>query len=180
MDRLKRFCDLFRFREDIRLQSSKLACQRSRRLRGHGFLALGKVRLKIIFLNYCYWVHKHTHILFSPDCLFKVCEKPSKFAVGVRVVIVVSAYCPRTQVQHRHTFFANILAKTKDLAKPLIKWSKISWLFFAFSEFTLNSSWVVTGHSLLPVIRVQYRFYFYFNWPRNGVTFYWTFWNFAF
>ena len=120
MDRLKRFCDLFRFREDIRLQSSKLACQRSRRLRGHGFLALGKVRLKIIFLNYCYWVHKHTHILFSPDCLFKVCEKPSKFAVGVRVVIVVSAYCPRTQVQHRHTFFANILAKTKDLAKPFL------------------------------------------------------------
>ena len=31
-------------------------------------------------LNCCYLVCKHTQVLFSPDCSFKICEKPSEFS----------------------------------------------------------------------------------------------------
>ena len=45
-----------------------------------------------IFLNYCYWVRKHTQVPFSPDCSFKICVKPSKFSKSVYIVLSVSAY----------------------------------------------------------------------------------------
>ena len=39
----------------------------------------------------CFWVCKHTQVLFLADCSFKVSERPSKFAVKVHIVIVLSA-----------------------------------------------------------------------------------------
>ena len=39
-EQAKKFCELFCFCEDIRLQSSKFACLHSQRLRGHAILAL--------------------------------------------------------------------------------------------------------------------------------------------
>ena len=40
---------------------------------------------------------------FSPDCFFNVCEKPSKFAVGVSVVNDYTLTpCPRSQPLSRH------------------------------------------------------------------------------
>ena len=59
MSRQKRFRDLFRFREDIRSQSSKIACLRSHRLRKHATFSLDTENF--IFLNYCYRVCKHMH-----------------------------------------------------------------------------------------------------------------------
>ena len=56
MSRRKRFCELFRFREDIRSQSSKITCPRSQRLRRHSNFSLDTNIF--IFLNYCYWVCK--------------------------------------------------------------------------------------------------------------------------
>ena len=50
MNRLKRFCELIRFLENIRLKSSKITCLRSQRLREHASLALGNPPFKI-FLN---------------------------------------------------------------------------------------------------------------------------------
>ena len=55
------------------------------------YTSLVLVRANFIFLNYCYWVCKHNQVLFSPDSSSKICEKPSKFAIGVRTVIVVFA-----------------------------------------------------------------------------------------
>ena len=40
MNRLKQFRGHFRFREDIRVQSSKISCPRIQRLRGNAILAL--------------------------------------------------------------------------------------------------------------------------------------------
>ena len=48
------------------------------------------------YLNYCYWVCKHTQVLFSPDCFFKICEKPSKFSSAQ------SLSCLRSQRLSRH------------------------------------------------------------------------------
>ena len=67
--------------KDIRSQSSQIACPTTRTQN----FSLCKVFFT--FLNYCYWVSlcKHTHENFSPDCSFKICEKPLKLAVRVRV-----------------------------------------------------------------------------------------------
>ena len=50
--------------------------------------------LKIACLQYivnnCYWVCKHTQVLFLPSFSFKICEKPSKFLKSVLVVLSVS------------------------------------------------------------------------------------------
>ena len=55
-------------------QSSKVASLCSQRLSGH---AIFSVDMDVfIFLNYCYWVCEHTQVPFSPDCSFKICEKP--------------------------------------------------------------------------------------------------------
>ena len=47
--------------------------------------------------------------LFSPDCSFEICEKPSKFSKSVQVVFAVSALsltaptpCPRSQRLRQH------------------------------------------------------------------------------
>ena len=63
----------------------------------------------------------------SADCSFKVCEKPAKFAVGVIVVIVVSAWsficivndymltrCPHSQRLCWHGVYTTILACYED------------------------------------------------------------------
>ena len=56
--------------------------------------------LKILLLQK---VCKHTQVLFSPDCSFIICEKPSKFAVGVSVVNNYTLTpCPRSQPLSRH------------------------------------------------------------------------------
>ena len=76
MYRRKRLRELFRFRDDIRLQCLKIACLRS-----------------CSILNYCYWVGVHNQIpFFLPDQSFKICEKPSKFLQK----------CPRSQQLRRH------------------------------------------------------------------------------
>ena len=36
------------------------------------------------FLNYCYWMCKHTQISFLPDSSFNIWEKPSSFQKGPR------------------------------------------------------------------------------------------------
>ena len=57
------------FREDIQLQSWKIVCPRSQRLHRHAIVALG-----------------------NPDCSFTVSERHAKFAIDVRVIIVLSVY----------------------------------------------------------------------------------------
>ena len=57
------------FREDIQLQSWKIVCQRSQRLHRNAIVALG-----------------------NPDCSFTVSERHAKFAIDVRVIIVLSVY----------------------------------------------------------------------------------------
>ena len=43
MNRQKRFREIFRFRGDIRSQSSKIGCQRSQRQRGHPIFSLSLI-----------------------------------------------------------------------------------------------------------------------------------------
>ena len=90
MNRRKRFYELFRFREDIRSQSSKITCLRSLWLCACGQAHFTLDMDVFILLNYCYWVCIHTHVPFLPDCTFKICEKPSKFYENVWVVLSVS------------------------------------------------------------------------------------------
>ena len=52
MNRQKRFRELFRFREDIQSQSSKIACPHSEWLRGHTIFSVYTEVFK--FLNYCF------------------------------------------------------------------------------------------------------------------------------
>ena len=68
-----------------RLQSKKIACQHCQWLRRHAIFSLGKgvlylYRIAIGYLN-------TPKYLFSPDCSFKICEKPSKFSKSVSIVI---------------------------------------------------------------------------------------------
>ena len=70
MNRRKQFCKLFCFREDIRSQRLKISCLCSKR-------AIG-------FVN-------TPKYIFSPDCSFKICEKPSSFQK-----------CPRSRRLRRH------------------------------------------------------------------------------
>ena len=75
----------FSYCEDIQSQSSKIACPRSQRLlRPMNFSLDTNV---LIFLNYCFWVCKHTQVPFSPDSSFKICEKPSMKFESVCVVL---------------------------------------------------------------------------------------------
>ena len=53
MNRQKRCCKIFRFRKAIKLQSLKIMCPSSRSI----FSLDEEV---FMFLNYCYWVCKHT------------------------------------------------------------------------------------------------------------------------
>ena len=71
----------FCFREDIRSQSSKIACPRSQRRSGQAiFFRQGD----FIFFNHCYWIA--IGIPLSHSCSFKICEKPSKMSGSARVV----------------------------------------------------------------------------------------------
>ena len=78
----KRFHKLFHFCKDIPSQSSKISCPRSQRLRGHSNFHIFK--LLLFFVN-------TPKYLFSHDCSFKICEKPSKFSYSVCIVFSVSA-----------------------------------------------------------------------------------------
>ena len=80
MYKRKRFCALFRFREDIRSQSSNFSVDTDK-----------------------------PKYLFLPDCSFKICENPSKIFESVRGVLSVSAQslttltpCPHSQRLNRH------------------------------------------------------------------------------
>ena len=104
--RQKQFRELFRFREYIQSQSSII----------HPNCSSDTAVFK--FLNYCYWMSKHTQIPFFPDCS-KICEKSSTFSKIVCVVIDVSANahtvsattcarCQRSQQLRWHAIFENI------------------------------------------------------------------------
>ena len=70
MKRQKRWCKIFRFRKAIKLQSLKIMCPSSRSI----FSLDEEV---FMFLNYCYWVCKHTQVLnqLGPYYSLKICEK---------------------------------------------------------------------------------------------------------
>ena len=79
MNRQKWFRKLFRFRGDILSQSSKLACPRSRWLRGHATFSLDTVRrfsYSYIIAIGCVNTSKYP---FLPDSFIKICEKLLKF-----------------------------------------------------------------------------------------------------
>ena len=94
------FCKLFRFREDIRLQSLKIVFLRSQQRGGHANFSLDTDIF--IYLNYCYCVLNTPKYLFSPDCSFKICEKPSTFSDSV-CVVVSSLVCVRVVVDYADT-----------------------------------------------------------------------------
>ena len=52
VNRQKRFCEFSCFHEDVRLQSSKIACPRSHLLRGQAIFSFDTDIF--LFLNYCY------------------------------------------------------------------------------------------------------------------------------
>ena len=62
MNRRKQFRELFHFRKDFWSQNSKIACPRSKGLHGHVKNIFDTD--VFIFLNYCYWVCKHTQVPF--------------------------------------------------------------------------------------------------------------------
>ena len=80
MKRQTQFRDLFCYREDIRLQV--------RKSRGHSFSLDTEV---LIFLNYCYWVFKHTQIPFCLIVSIKTVRSLQRFSESVRVVFAMSA-----------------------------------------------------------------------------------------
>ena len=80
---------LYIFHKDIQLQSSKIPRLPGCWLRRQAIFSLDKE--VFMFLNYCYWVCKHTHVPFLPDYSFKICEKPSK----------VFQKCPRSHCRVR-------------------------------------------------------------------------------
>ena len=78
-----------------------------------------------IFLNYCYWVCKYTQEnLFSPDCSFKICEKPSKFSKSVCLVLSVSAYL-LTKCLHSSWLRWHSLRVVVDHANTVSAWSTL-------------------------------------------------------
>ena len=82
---------LKRFDQDpIRYSIAKFEMACPRTVRSQRLAVIFSLDTEIfIFLNYCYSVFKHTQVLFSPDCSFKICEKPSKFFKKVRIVLSV-------------------------------------------------------------------------------------------
>ena len=82
---------LFRFHEDIWLKNSKFACPPKQRLSRHTIWAWGNHTpfniLKYVAIGYV----TTPKYFISVDCSFKTGERPSKFAVDVSVVIVMSA-----------------------------------------------------------------------------------------
>ena len=87
MNRQKRFCELFCFREDFLSQNSKIVCPHSQQLpvletQFLGFFHIFKWLLLVVLT--------HPEYFFLLDCSFKICEKPSMCSKNVHVVIVVS------------------------------------------------------------------------------------------
>ena len=79
MNRQKWFRELFRFRGDILSQSSKLACPRSRWLRGHATFSLNIVRRFSYFYIIAIGCVNTSKYPFLPDSFFKIWEKLLKF-----------------------------------------------------------------------------------------------------
>ena len=135
MNRRKRCHELFRFREDIRSESSKITCQRSQRLRHANFSIDTDI---FIFLNYCYWVCKHTQVpLFTWLFLQNLWVALKNFRKCSRILVSV---CIVVNYIRGHTLSENIFAKMKKFAKPFLsvhmgprsnllskKSQKISW-----------------------------------------------------
>ena len=72
-----------------------------------------------ILFNYCYWVCKHTQVLFLPDCSFKICKKPSKFSESIRVVLSVCSTPHRVRVVIDYAMPCNIASTSQRLFQPL-------------------------------------------------------------
>ena len=72
-----------------------------------------------ILFNYCYWVCKHTQVLFSPDCSFKIWKKPSKFSESIRVVLSVCSTPHRVRVVIDYAMPCNIASTSQRLFQPL-------------------------------------------------------------
>ena len=84
INRQQWFCELFRFCENIRSQGSKNEYAETQ-----FFLDTEVLIFKIIAVGF----ENTPKYLFSPECSFKICEKPSMFSESVRVVFSVeSAY----------------------------------------------------------------------------------------
>ena len=113
-------------------QSSKIPCPRNQQLQGHSIFSLG-------LSNNCYWVclyrmFKHTQVPFLPECSFKICERPSKFAVGARTLCPCEAnnffgMCQRSQP---------LVTWTQNLKKnQIIFFVTFVVSFFSFSNVKL-------------------------------------------
>ena len=89
MKRQKWFRKLFRFLEDIRSQSLKMASLRSQGLYEQTNFSLDTDIF--IFLNIAFGCINTPKYLFSPDCSFKIFEKPSKFSQNEKVCETVFA-----------------------------------------------------------------------------------------
>ena len=74
---------------------------------------------RFILFNYRYWVCKHTQVLFSPDCSFKICKKPSKFSESIRVVLSVCSTPHRVRVVIDYAMPCNIASTSQRLFQPL-------------------------------------------------------------
>ena len=82
--------------------SSKISFPCSLQPSGHALLALGYWQPLIFnFSKQCYC--KHTQELFSSNCSFKFSERPSKFAVNVRIVVFVNAQSTTTPTSSPHS-----------------------------------------------------------------------------
>ena len=138
---------LISFRKDFQAKSSKITCPHSCWRHGHTIFSLDKK--VFIFLNYCYWVYKHTQVHFLPDCSFKICEKPTKF----------SRKCPRS---YCHVRVVNGYADTASIYL-LFPWHR-SLQFFVFVNYILGFERLWKWFNLVILLFVkliisEYRFY---------------------
>ena len=101
-NRLKRFRDLFCFSQRYSiLKFENCMSTQSTTMQTWNFSHRSPTIL--ILLNYCYWICKHTQVLFSPYSSFKICETQSLLCPRshccVRIVIAVSTQsllCPHS------------------------------------------------------------------------------------
>ena len=89
---------LFSRRYSIRLQSSNIACSSSQQLRGHANLSLDTDIY--IFLNYCYWVCKHTQIPFFHLIV------PLKSVRSLQSLLLLRRHCVHVVVDYADTVSA--------------------------------------------------------------------------
>ena len=95
----KGFANFFVFAK-IQSQSSKIACPRSQRLCVHTNFSLDTDVL--IFLNYCYWMYKHTHCHPSTFFHLIVTLKSVRSLQSFPKVSAWSCPCPGSRWLRQH------------------------------------------------------------------------------